>query len=129
MTGNQLINKRTMAYWTATALFCLLFTFAGTAKLLRVEMQREAIEALGYPIYLMTILGVAKLLGVVALVVPGMPLLKEWAYAGFAFDMLGASASHAFVSDPILSVIVPLVVLGLGGISYAFRPESRRLRT
>lgn len=98
-------------------------------NLLRIDAQREAIAALGYPSYLMTILGVAKLLGVIALLTPGLPLLKEWAYAGFAFDMLGASASHAFVSDPVPSVIVPLVVLGLGGVSYAFRPDSRRLRT
>jgi hypothetical protein len=129
MSEDEFMNKRIMAYWTATGSFCLLFAFAGTANLLRVEMQREAIEALGYPIYLMTILGVAKLLGVIALLAPGLPLLKEWAYAGFAFDMLGASASHAFVGDPIPSVFVPLVVMGLGGVSYAFRPDSRRLAT
>lgn len=123
------MNKRRWVYWIATGLFCLLFALAGMGNLLRIDAQREAIAALGYPSYLMTILGVAKLLGVIALLTPGLPLLKEWAYAGFAFDMLGASASHAFVSDPVPSVIVPLVVLGLGGVSYAFRPDSRRLRT
>ena len=121
------MNKRIIAYWIATGLFCLLFAFAGTANLLRVEMQRDAIEALGYPIYLMTILGVAKLLGVIALLAPGLPVLKEWAYAGFAFDMLGASASHAFVGDPIPSVIIPLVVMAVGGVSYVLRPASRRV--
>jgi hypothetical protein len=129
MSEDEFMNKRIMAYWTATGLFCLLFAFAGTANLLRVEMQKEAIEALGYPIYLMTILGVAKLLGVIALLAPGLPLLKEWANAGFVFDMLGASASHAFVGDPIPFVVIPLVVMGLGGVSYAFRPDSRRLAT
>ena len=121
------MHKRNITYWTATGLFCLLFTFAGTANLLRVDVQREAIESLGYPAYLMTILGTAKLLGVIALLAPRLPILKEWAYAGFAFDMLGASASHAFVGDPIPSVIIPLVVMAVGGLSYVLRPESRRL--
>ena len=120
------MNKRIIAYWIATGLFCLLFTFAGTANLLRVEVQREAIEALGYPVYLMTILGVAKLSGVIALLAPRLPVLKEWAYAGFAFDMLGASASHAFVGDSIPSIIIPLVAMAVGGVSYVLRPASRR---
>ena len=105
----------------------MLFAFAGSANLLRIEVQREAIEALGYPVYLMTILGVAKLLGVIALLAPRLPVLKEWAYAGFAFDMLGASASHAFVGDPIPSVTIPLVVMTVGSVSYVLRPDSRRL--
>ena len=121
------MNKRIVAYWTATGLFCLLFAFAGTANLLRVEMQREAIQALGYPIYLMTILGAAKVLGVIALLIPGRPILKEWAYAGFTFDMLGASASHVFVEDTVASTILPLAILALGAVSYVLRPDSRRI--
>ena len=65
-------------YWIATGLFCLIFSAAGVGNLMRVQPQREVIEALGFPVYLMTILGVAKLLGVVALLVPRWPILKEW---------------------------------------------------
>ena len=96
-------------------------------NLMRAEIQKEAMTALGYPEYLMTILGVAKILGVIALLIPGVPLLKEWAYAGFTFDLLGASASHAFVSDPIAETVTPLVVLSIAVASYCMRPPNRRL--
>ena len=77
-----------MKYWIATGLFCLIFTAAGVGNLLRIQPQREAIESLGYPLYLMTILGVAKLLGVVArcschrLFVRSNPTLVACAYGG-----------------------------------------------
>jgi len=96
-------------------------------NLLHSDIQKESIAALGYPEYLMTILGTAKLLGVVALLIPGLPLLKEWAYAGFTFDLLGASASHAFVEDPPMKTLLPLVVLGFAIGSYLLRPSTRRL--
>ena len=83
------MNKRLIGYWVATALFCLAMTAGGMMNLMRAEMQKEAMAALGYPVYLMTILGVAKILGVIALLIPKTPLLKEWAYAGFTFDLLG----------------------------------------
>jgi hypothetical protein len=85
-------------------------------------------DTLGYPEYLMTILGGAKILGVIALLIPGVPLLKEWAYSGFTFDMLGASASHAFVGDSIAETVTPLVVLAFGITSYCLRPAKRRLQ-
>jgi len=122
------MNKRLIGYWLVTALFCLAMSVGGTMNLVRADMQKEAMAALGYPEYLMTILGVAKILGVIALLFPGVPLLKEWAYAGFTFDLLGASASHAFVGDPIAERIVPLVVLAIGIASYCLRPSTRRLQ-
>ena len=122
------MNKRLIGYWLVTVLFCLAMTAGGTMNLMRAEMQKEAMAALGYPDYLMTILGVAKISGVIALVIPGVPLLKEWAYAGFTFDLLGASASHAFAGDPITEAIVPLVVLALAIASYWLRPSARRLQ-
>ena len=122
------MNKQVVGYWAVTALFCLAMMASGAMNLLRVEQMSEAITALGYPEYLMTILGVAKVLGVIALLIPGAPLLKEWAYAGFTFDLLGASASHAFVGDPIAETIVPVVVLGIAAASYFLRPTTRRLQ-
>jgi uncharacterized membrane protein YphA (DoxX/SURF4 family) len=121
------MNKRLIGYWIATALFCLAMTAGGTMNLLRVEPQQEAMANLGYPMYLMTILGVAKILGVIALLAPRLPLLKEWAYAGFTFDMLGAAASHAFVGDSPAEIVTPLVVLAIAIASYWLRPPPRRL--
>ena len=122
------MSKQNTGYWIATGLFCLAMTAGGTMNLLRADIQKESIGALGYPEYLMTILGVAKLLGVIALLIPGAPLLKEWAYAGFTFDLLGAAASHAFVGDAAMEIMLPLIILGISAVSYWLRPSSRRLR-
>ena len=121
------MSRKTLAYWIVTGLFCLLFTFGGLGHLFRAEMQVEGMLKLGYPLYVMTILGVAKLLGVATLLAPGMPLLKEWAYAGFTFDLLGAFASHVFVGDPIVEAIRPVGVLIIGAASYQLRPADRRM--
>ena len=121
------MDARTIGYWIATGLFCALFSVGGLGHLLRLEMQAEGMAGLGYPAYVMTILGVAKLLGVVALLIPGWPLLKEWAYAGFSFDLLGAASSHAFAGDPVFEIVTPLVILVVGAVSYHLRPASRRL--
>ena len=77
--------------------------------------------------YCMSILGLAKLLGVLALLAPRRPLLKEWAYAGFAFSLAGAVATHAFVADPVAEWLPPVVLLGVGAGSYLLRPADRRL--
>lgn len=121
------MENRIVGYWLATSLFCLAMAAGGTMNLLRADVQKESILALGYPEYLMSILGIAKLLGVIALLIPGVPLLKEWAYAGFTFDLLGAAVSHAFVSDPLIETMLPIFVLGIAFASYGLRPPSRRV--
>jgi DoxX-like protein len=78
----------------ATPTFLVLMTLSGALYLVSPPPLLHAMEPLGYPAYFLRLLGVAKLLGVVALVLPGRPLLKEWAYAGFTFDLLAALASH-----------------------------------
>ena len=123
------MSKRVLGYWSTTVLFCLAMTAGGTMNLLRVEPQQAAMANLGYPMYLMTILGVAKLLGVVALLIPKTPLRKEWAYAGFTFDLLGAAASHAFVGDSMGETLTPIIVLAIAIASYQLRPPSRRLQS
>jgi len=114
-------------YRGATALFCLIMTAGGVGDVLRLESMSAEILGLGYPAYLMTILGVAKLAGVGALVLPVPPVLKEWAYAGFSFDLLGAAVSHAVVGDPVFAIVKPLAVLAVAALSYATRPEAQRL--
>ena len=121
------MKRRMLVYWLTTGLFCAVLGFSGFAHFSHLEPMVEAMTRLGYPLYFMTILGSAKLLGVAALLAPGRPLLKEWAYAGFAFNMLGATASHASTGDPLSETIRPAAVLVLGAASYLLRPAARRL--
>lgn len=119
--------NRSTAYWIATGLFSLVFVAGGVGHLFQLETIAASMEKLGYPAYVMTILGVAKLAGVAVLLAPGLPLLKEWAYAGFAIDLGGALASHVFVGDPIGESLAPVAVFALGAASYALRPAHLRL--
>ncbi len=121
------MSSRMIVYWIATVVFAALLGLSGLAYLAGVERFVEGITLLGYPSYVLTILGTAKVLGVIALLAPGRPLLKEWAYAGFAFDLIGAVASHTFAGDPIGEAVRPLVPLAIGAASYLLRPAARRL--
>ncbi len=121
------MTRREIGYWIATGLFCLAFTAGGTGHLLRADPMRDGMLRLGYPLYVMSLLGVAKLLGVAALLAPGRPLLKEWAYAGFTFNLLGATASHVFAGDPLGETVPPALLLCVAAASYHLRPPSRRL--
>lgn len=112
------MTKFRLAYLLTTGLFALALTASGLMELIQHPEMLKGFQHLGYPSYLLTILGVAKLLGVAALVYPRWRTLTEWAYAGFSFDLLGASASHAFSGDPIANILSPLVFLGLMGVSY-----------
>src|SRR5262249_47441030 len=82
---------------------------------------------LGYPAYFITILGVWKLLGGVTILAPRLPLLKEWAYAGVAFDLTGAAASHIATGHAAVKAIVPLGLLARAATSWALRPAGRTL--
>ena len=123
------MNSTKTAYWLTTGVFCLVLGSSGVAYLLHLELAVEGMAALGYPVYFMTIIGSFKLLGVAALLAPRMTLLKEWAYAGFTFNLIGGMASHLFAGDSFSLWIRPLVVLGIGVASYLLRPDSRRLAT
>jgi len=114
-------------YWISLLVFSAVMIAGGVTDVLRMQMQVETFERLGYPVYLLTIIGTAKLVGVLVIAVPGWPILKEWAYAGFSIDLLGGTVSHAFVGDPIFPTLLPLLVLAVGLASYFSRPPSRRL--
>jgi uncharacterized membrane protein YphA (DoxX/SURF4 family) len=98
-TASAPSKGKTIGYWVTTGLIGLAFLTGGAGDLAGGADMVAAITHLGYPAYLLTILGVAKLLGAVAVLVPRFPRLKEWAYAGIVIDLLGASASHAFTGD------------------------------
>jgi uncharacterized membrane protein YphA (DoxX/SURF4 family) len=114
-------------YWTSTVLLAAVLLLGGVMDLLRAPAVVQPITALGYPPYLASILGVWKLLGAAAIAAPGLPRLKEWAYAGVLFDLSGAALSHAMSGDPAAKVAVPLVLLAIAAVSWAFRPATRRL--
>ena len=120
-------QKRMIAYWVLTALVLAGESNASFRMLTRNPGAVEGLAALGYPVYFLTILGSFKLAGILALATPGLPRLKEWAYAGFAFDFIGAAASHAFNGDPFGKIALPLVVLAALVGSYLLRPADRRL--
>ncbi|MEQ9167116.1 MAG: DoxX family protein [Fulvivirga sp.] len=120
-------KRNKIIYWVATLWLSLGMVFTGIVQLIRQEDEvARTSEYLGYPVYLLTILGVWKLLGVVAVLIPKNPLLKEWAYAGFFFAMSGATFSHIAVSDPISEILPSLFLIVLTALSWYFRPESRK---
>jgi hypothetical protein len=115
------------AYWATTGLTALAFAFGGLADVMLIPDVRAGFAHLGYPAYLAVILGIWKLLGAATILAPGLPRLKEWAYAGMFFDLTGAAASHAAAGDPAPGVLTPLLLLAIVVASWALRPESRML--
>ena len=124
MKNEQLKN---MAFWITTIFGPASFVIGGVLNLTRTEQAMATLNHLGYPAYFATILGIWKLLGAIAIVVPRFPRLKEWAYAGFFFDLTAAAFSRAAVGDTTADIVAPLVFLALVLASWALRPASRRL--
>ena len=123
-------NRAKGFYWVVTGLMAAFMLMASIPDVLR---QRQAIEVfghLGYPAYLLPFLGTAKILGVIAVLIPGSGRLKEWAYAGLIFDITGALYSHLSVGDPVSVWGFAVVGLVLVGGSYGFgrlRTHERRV--
>lgn len=121
--------KNVRTYWIFTLLAALLFVVPGAALLLRVPHFTEDMATLGYPAYFLTILGVWKLLGAVAILSPGLPRLKEWAYAGMVFDLSSAIISRMLTGGDAMKIVPPLVVIAIVFFSWRLRPAGRALRT
>jgi uncharacterized membrane protein YphA (DoxX/SURF4 family) len=122
-------KSKNIAYWTTTILVAFFIGSGGVAQVARVQGTVDGfVHILGYPLYFVTILGVWKVLGAIAILVPRFPRLKEWAYAGIFFDLTGAAASNAAVGGYgayAFHIIAPLVIAGLTVASWALRPQSR----
>lgn len=116
-------NWKVMTYWTITVLFAGLMLLSAAMYLSGAASIRETLAHLGYPAYILTILGTAKLLGAVALLQNRLPTLREWAYAGFTIDLIGATASHVFAGDPVGASMVPALFLIPLAVSYVLRPD------
>ncbi len=116
------------SYWISTILLSLMMLFSAFAYLTGQATVMDTFASLGYPRYFPVILGVAKLAGVVVLLMPHVARLKEWAYAGFTFTFVGAVCSHLVVGQTA-AALLPLIALALLVISYVTRPAARRLLT
>lgn len=114
-------------YWVTTAIVVFSAGTGGAAELAGVPQNVNGLVHMGYPVYFVTIIGVWKLLGAIAVLIPRFPRLKEWAYAGIFFNMSGAAVSHAVTYDEAWHVVVTGVLALLTIVSWALRPESRTL--
>jgi hypothetical protein len=114
-------------YWIATGWLALGMLSSGIVQLLRVKEEVDLMAHLGYAPYFLTILGIWKMLGIIAVFVPKFPVVKEWAYAGFFFAMSGAIISHAVAGDGAKEFIGPVLLLILTVVSWYFRPADRKL--
>ena len=118
---------RKVIYWLTTGLVAAMSAFAAYAYLTKSPQAVQGFAHVGYPQQLRVLLGIAKLLGAIALVVPGLPKLKEWAYAGFTFAWIAACVAHYLAKDGA-EAFLPLVLLVLLAISYLTRPAGRQWR-
>jgi len=118
-------TAKTIAYWVATIFGPASFAIGGYLHLTKDPQVLATLAHLGYPVYFATILGVWKILGAAAIVAPGMPRVKEWAYAGFFFDLTGAAATRFFAGDGPADIVAPLLFLAVVMASRALGPARR----
>ncbi|MFD2583562.1 DoxX family protein [Pedobacter vanadiisoli] len=112
------MKKLTTWYWIITIIFALMMIMDGFGGITQQEAGKEVFKHLGYPMYMLIIVGVAKLLGAVSILQNKYAVVKEWAYAGFAINFIGAFVSRAFVGDGVSLLIPPLVALVIMFIPY-----------
>lgn len=105
-------------YWIATIIFALMMLMDGFGGITQQEAGKEVLKHLGYPMYLLIIVGIAKVLGAAAILQNKFYTIKEWAFAGFAINFIGAFASRAFVGDEISLLIPPFIGLAIMFIPY-----------
>jgi hypothetical protein len=118
---------KSIAFWVTTIFGPTSFVIGGVIGRTGSPEAVANLQHLGYPAYFGVLLGAWKLAGAIAITVPGLPRLKEWAYAGFVFDLTAAAVSHLLLGDAALDVMAPLGFLGLVLASWGLRPASRTL--
>jgi hypothetical protein len=122
------MKKTKIAYWIFTILFSLMMLFSAIPDVLSADVAVKSMhDDLGYPLYIIPFVGIAKVLGVVAILVKGYPKIKEWAYAGLFFDLVGATYSIIAIGTPLSSTVVMLLPLALGVLSYVFYSKTQML--
>ncbi|WP_435356305.1 DoxX family protein [Emticicia sp. SJ17W-69] len=122
-------KRNKIIYWIATLWLALGMLSTGIVQLIKMKEEVDKMAHLGYPIYFLTLLGGWKILGVIAVLIPKFPILKEWAYAGFFFAMTGAAFSHIASRNPITEILPSLLLLTLTIVSWYFRTNDRKITT
>lgn len=120
-------KRNKIIYWIATIWLSLGMLSTGIVQLLNMKEEVQYMLDMGYPAYFLTIIGAWKMAGVVAILIPRFPLLKEWAYAGFFFIASGAVLSHIAAGSPAGELFGPVLLLVLTVISWYFRPADRKI--
>ena len=120
-------KRNKIIYWIATIWLALGMVSTGIVQLSQNKEEAAMMARLQYPLYLLTIIGVWKVLGVIAVLMPKFPLIKEWAYAGFFFAMSGAAFSRIAAGDPLQAILPSMLLLVLTITSWYFRPADRTL--
>jgi hypothetical protein len=121
-------KRNRIIYWIATLWLALGMVSTGIVQLIRMKEETDMMTHLGYPAYFLTIIGAWKILGVIAVLAPKLPLLKEWAYAGFFFAMSGAVFSHIASGDGSKELFGPVLLIVLTAVSWYFRPADRKIQ-
>lgn len=120
-------KTKKILYWITTIWLAFGMLSGGIMQLLTLDIEIEMMNHLGYPVYFLAILGIWKIAGVIAILVPRTPVAKEWAYAGFFLAMSGAIFSHIAVGDGFTEIFPALLTLALVVASYLLRPKSRKV--
>jgi len=120
-------KRNKIIYWIATSLLAVGMLQSGIFAVLRSKQWVDLVTYLGYPVYFLSILGVWKILGVIAILIPRFKLIKEWAYAGFFFAMTGALVSHLVMGDGGKAIFAPLFQIIFIILSWYFRPVDRKV--
>ena len=118
---------KTVAYWVSTGLVVFFIGSGGIAYAIQAPDVVQGVVALGFPVHFVVLLGVWKVLGSIAIAVPGFSLLKEWAYAGIMFDLTGAASASLATGGDWWHIAAPLTIALLVVLSWALRPQGRRL--
>ena len=121
------MKKITTYYWIATILFALMMLMDGFGGVTQQQQGKDVMQHLGYPMYFLIIVGTAKILGVIAILQTKFYVIKEWAFAGFAFNFIGAFASRAFMHDPLFEIIFPLIMLAILFVPYLLWKKCLRI--
>lgn len=124
------MNKKTIniIYWISTGLILAMMLFSGATSFMENPEGTKMMEAIGYKLYVFQFLAVAKVLGTIAILTPGYPRLKEWAYAGFAFDLIGATYSFYASGFAFKDWVFMLVLLAVLACSYIFYHKRLELK-
>ncbi|MDO6675468.1 DoxX family protein [Tenacibaculum sp. 1_MG-2023] len=121
------MKAKNITYWVLTIFLSIGMLAGGVQQMLQIGGYNDIIKALGYPLYLLSILGVWKILGVIVILAPKLTLFKEWAYAGFFFAMSGAAISHVAMGQNFFEAVPSLILLIITVLSWYLRPDSRKI--